>query len=333
MYNIFIVKPLVSIIVPVYNVAPYLDQCFGSLKNQTYKNLEIILIDDGSTDESKELCEKFANEDSRVVLKRQKNGGLSSARNTGLSFANGKYVTFLDSDDFITNDYVEFLYDLIKKEDALISICSRYERKENGELKNVAADYSSKTMPVKEALREMLNENGFNVSAWGKLYSRELFEKAPKVRYPVNKVHEDLGTTYKLFLKAYRSAPDKKISFGAEPKYYYNIRKESISHQEFDPRKLDIITQTDEMCDHIEALFPDLINTTNLRRMHARFSIIRQAKTARYLDPCIKFIKEHKTWISKNPEATKRDKLALASLLLGKTAFKISWHFYETFFK
>lgn len=116
------VKPLISIIVPVYNVAPYLNRCFDSLRDQTYKNLEIILIDDGSTDKSKELCEQFARDESRVVLKRQKNGGLSSARNTGLGLAKGDYVTFIDSDDFIANDYIEFLYDLIKKENALISI-------------------------------------------------------------------------------------------------------------------------------------------------------------------------------------------------------------------
>lgn len=333
MYNNLMAKPLISIIVPVYNVAPYLGRCFSSLKNQTYKNLEIILIDDGSTDESKKLCELFAKDDSRVVLKRQKNSGLSSARNTGLDLAKGEFVTFLDSDDFLSNDYVEYLYGFVEKNDALISICSQYERKENGELKNYAAGYSSKELTVEEALHEMLNEKGFHVSAWGKLYSRKLFETSPKVRYPVNKVHEDLGTTYKLFLNAFKDSPEKKIPFGAKPKYYYRIRKESISHQEFDPRKLDIIIQTDEMCDRIEELFPELKNTTQLRRMHARFSIIRQAKTARYLDPCIKYVKEHKTWISKNPEATKRDKLALASLSLGKTAFKASWRLYEAFFK
>jgi glycosyltransferase involved in cell wall biosynthesis len=326
-------KPLISLIVPVYNVEPFLGRCFESILKQTYKNLEIILIDDGSTDGCGKLCDQFANNSPNIIVKHQKNAGLSAARNTGLNLANGDYITFLDSDDYLAPDYVEYLYDLATVHDAPISVCSHYECKENGELRIFDKNASDEVFSTKTALYHMLNEQGFMLSSWGKLYRRSLFESTPKVRFPKDKLHEDVGTTYRLFLNAYKIDSDTKVVFGSQPKYCYSLRSNSITNRGFDPRKLDLISQTDTMCDEIEAIFPDLKNTTNLRRIHARFSILRQAKTGRYLDPCFAYIKEHKDWVTKNPEATKRDKLALASLKLGKPVFNFSWRIYEFLFK
>ncbi len=326
-------QPTVSIIIPVHNVAEYLPHCLNSLKNQTYKKLEIIFIDDGSTDNSGTLCDLFAKEDSRAVVKHQKNAGLSSARNAGLATATGEYVFFLDSDDFLTDDCIEYLVKLAKDSSSPIAACSHFERRSPKDLRDFNDGTKTGVLPVEQTLENMLNERGFNLQITPKLFERALFESSPKIRFPEGKLHEDVGTTYRLFLRAYEQNPTATIAYGSEPKYFYNIRENSITNRGFDPKKLDLIVQTDEMCDAIEATFPALKNTTDLRRLHARFSILRQAKTARYADPCVAYIKEHETWITKNPEAKKRDKLALASLRLGKIPFKAAWKTYELFFK
>lgn len=333
--------PLISVIVPVYNVKDYLPECLDSLQHQTYQNLEILLIDDGSTDGSATLLEAYKSLDSRAKIIHQANSGLSAARNTGLKSATGKYIFFLDSDDFLAADALEYLYKLIQKSGAALSVCSHYERKPSGELKNFNT-FKRKTgkLSVEAALFAMLNEQGFNLQATPKLFSRTLFEKTanlPEILFPVNKLHEDVGTVYKLFLRAYTFNPKAVVAYGALPKYYYNLRNSSITKRGFNLKKLDLIIQTDEMCAFVEKTFPSLNNTANLRRVHARFSILRQIvqkshktdREQRIEDTLIAYIKEHKKWVLKNPEATRRDKFALISLLIGKSFFKVAWSLYS----
>ena len=331
--------PLISIIVPIYNVKNFLPDCLDSLKKQTYKNLEIILVDDGSTDGSTLLAKAYESLDRRAKFFRKKNGGLSSARNFGLKKASGEYIFFLDSDDLLEKDAIEYLYKLIEKSGALISVMPHVERREKRKDKNFnAGEYKTGKLSVEDALRRMLNERGFNLQATGKLYAKKLFKG---VSFPENKLHEDVGTTYKTFLIAKKLDKTAKVAFGAQPKYIYNIRSSSITNKSFNAKKLELITQTDEMCDDIDRFFPNLKDTTNLRRVHARFSILRQIvqkshKTDREQkleDSLENYIKEHKTWVLKNPEAGKRDKLAFLSLSLGKSFFKLSWSLYESFIK
>ena len=334
-------SPLISLIIPVYNVEPYLSSCLDSIINQSYQNLEIILVNDGSTDGSRFLCEQYKQKDSRIILINQKNQGLSSARNTGINSATGKYLSFIDSDDEVKKDYVKYLYSLIKRASSpvKISVCPHYLKKESGELKNFnAKNFPSKTLSVPEALEKMLNENGFNLQSTSKLYFRDLFKT---IRFPEKKLHEDVGTTYRLFLEAAKSNNNAKIAFGKTPEYIYNLRSSSITNKKFNLKKLDLIELTDQMCSDLDEAYPALKDTTNLRRLHARFSILRQIihqtnktdKAKKLEKSLIHYIKENKTWITKNPKSTKRDKLALYSLLLGKNFFQFSWNLYEKFFK
>ena len=108
-------KPLISVILPIYNVAQFLPRCIESVCSQTYDNLEIILVDDGSPDDCGDICDKYAEKDNRIVVVHKQNGGLSDARNKGAEIANGEYITFIDSDDYVTDTYVEYLYSLIEK--------------------------------------------------------------------------------------------------------------------------------------------------------------------------------------------------------------------------
>lgn len=308
-------NPLVSVIVPVYNVEKYLEQCLNSILGQTYKNLEIIVVDDGSTDSSSKIINEYKKKDSRIVVISQKNQGLSAARNTGIKKAQGDYIMFVDSDDWIAPDIVEYL----RPGRADVSICSHYESSEGNNI-SFNKSFKRKSMNPKMALTAMLKENGFMVSAWGKLYKKDLFED---VLFPVNKLHEDLGTTYKLIMAS------KKIVFLPEPKYYYRQREDSIIH-EFDERKFDIIELTDEMCDKIIAIFPELKNVTNERRMRARFSLLRQIpKNHPKKRELVEFLRKNRKFITKNPEASSADKVALLLATTSTPLFKFAYKLFK----
>lgn len=320
--------PTISVIVPVYNVKPYLVDCLDSLIRQNYPKLEIILVDDGSTDGSGVDCDAYAKKDPRIRVIHQANGGLSNARNRGIKEATGTYITFVDSDDTVAPDYVQYLFTLISKHQAQVSICALQEITVKGREINYGTNYIEKVMSTEEALGRMLREDGFTVVAYAKLYKRELWNN---VSFPEKTVHEDLGTTYKVIQKCPR------IAYGPEPKYIYKKRTNSISTSEFNDQKFDIIKLTDEMCDAIDRNFPYLQNTTNLRRCHARFSVLRQIPAPKQLSAeqlaaeqeIVTYLKTHKKDVTKNPSATLRDKFAIYALLINKEFFKFCWRFYS----
>lgn len=211
-------NPLISIIVPVYNVEPYLERCVCSIVSQTYNNLEIILVDDGSPDKCSEICEKFAQSDSRIRVYHKENGGLSDARNFGVERASGEYIAFIDSDDYIAPNYIEYLLTLLKKYNADISACCMTEAYEDN------ADYrtnnkipSEQLMTGKKACRKLLGNLCYRllVTAWGKLYRSDIVKKYP---FPVGKIHEDEATTCKYYYEADRVAVGNRCLYA----YYQN---------------------------------------------------------------------------------------------------------------
>ena len=215
---------LISIVVPIYNVEKYLDDCIKSIIGQTYKNIEIILVDDGSTDRSGEVCENYAKYDKRIKVIHKENGGLSDARNEGLKIANGQYITFIDSDDYVNEEFVEILYKSIKKYNADISICnydlieekSTYRKENKKNIKDITQ------LDNKECLkRTYSNEKGMEFLAWAKLYNKDLFVKNCII-YPKGKIHEDTYTTYKLIYYS------KNIVYNDVSLYYYRKRNGSI---------------------------------------------------------------------------------------------------------
>lgn len=315
--------PLISVIIPVYNVENFLGRCFRSAAQQTYKNLEIILVDDGSTDASGKLCDQYAKYDRRVKVIHQPNGGLSQARNSGLKIAKGEYLTFLDSDDlFGNNDYLEKMYEGIVQTDSDLAICAIIEVRSGSEL-DYGQNYQTETMFPKATLERMLRERGFNVSAYAKLYHKNLWSN---VTFPEGKLHEDLGTTYKLVMNA------KRVVYLPAVKYFYVRRENSISSSSFTARKLDILDFTDEMCAEIDARYKTLKNVTDLRRIHARFSILCQIdkRTHPNLErKLITYIKTHKSYVLKNPEASLKDKVALRTVLTNRTLFRAVWRVYN----
>ena len=210
---------LISIIVPIYNVENYLRMCLDSIEHQTYSNIEVLLINDGSPDSSGEICKEYVARDSRFRYFEKENGGASDARNYGIERSNGKYLTFVDSDDWLSLTYVEDLYQAAIRNDSdtVISHYTIYNESDRNYYVHIWDDYYEKNYTSEELIMELpkLELNGYiYITSWGILFKKELFNN---VKFPKGKVIEDSWTNYKLFFKS------KKITY---------IHKEIYSHRE-----------------------------------------------------------------------------------------------------
>ena len=200
-------QSLISIIVPIYNVENYLRMCLDSIEHQTYSNIEVLLINDGSPDSSGEICQEYVARDSRFYYFEKENGGLSDARNYGVARAKGKFLTFIDSDDWVEATYIEDMYQAALKNDSeiVISNYAQFDVKENHYLIHVWDDYYEETYEGEELINKLplleLRDYSF-VTSWGILFSRSLFDN---IRFPKGKLTEDSRTNYKLFAKSSRS--------------------------------------------------------------------------------------------------------------------------------
>ncbi|OFN97223.1 glycosyl transferase [Streptococcus sp. HMSC074B11] len=230
-------EDLVSIVVPVYNVENYLKKSIESILNQTYKNIEILLVDDGSTDSSGQICDSFSKVDPRIRVFHKANGGLSDARNFGIKQMEGRYVAFIDSDDYISKDYVWKLYSSIKNNDSEVSICSFSLVDEKGEkIKDELLDSGEECLSGKQILEKVLTADGYRyVVAWNKLYRSTLFEK---FQFKIGKLYEDEFLNYPLFWEC------QKVSIVEEPLYLYVQREGSIVQSNM---TLEKIKMKDEM--------------------------------------------------------------------------------------
>lgn len=314
--------PLISVILPVYNVERYLDRCMESVMHQTYKNLEILLIDDGSTDLSGTICEKYATIDDRVRVIHQKNQGLSAARNKGIIESKGEYITFVDSDDYISCDMIEYLLFLILRFHCRMSLCSHTIVFSKSGKKKSLGDGRETKLSAHDALLSMLYHGNVDTSAWAKLYKCDLFKT---IRYPEGKLFEDIGTTYKLFIES------ENIACGFNSKYIYNIRSNSIVTTNFSPRKLELLEMTDQMAENVNKIFPDLKNATLRRRVYARFSTLNQMlylndeENIIIRNKIIKFIKTNALKVISDPLTPKRDKCAIICIFISFKFYKDVW--------
>lgn len=242
-------EPLVSIIIPVYNVEKYLKRCVDSVLSQTYKTLEIILVDDGSTDNCGKICDAYLSCDTRIYVIHKKNGGLSDARNYGIKAAHGDYVFFLDSDDWIRNDCIQVLikHAIEKKADVVISkyITVSDESKPHTKKNHV----SVVTLDKITALSCLLYQKNFSTSAWGKLYKISIIEK---FAFPVGKLFEDVETIFKVIESS------EQIVFLNEILYYYFGRTNSITKSDFDIRKMDYVDACTNVYKYVHNHYPQL---------------------------------------------------------------------------
>lgn len=257
--------PLVSVVIPVYNVESYLHECVKSVVEQTYTNIEIILVDDGSTDNSGTLCDEFALSDSRICVFHKKNGGLSDARNYGIRRSRGSLISFIDSDDYVSSDYIMHLYQALvrgKTDIAATSICIFHDGELPKQDKHNTAVFH--VYDACDALEDMLYMRHLEPNAFPKIYKRELFDT---IQYPVGKLYEDIATTAKLIDKA------GKIAYLNAKDYYYRIRPNSIQTASFNPKKLDLLDQLNVVKSIVQTTYPSIINAYYSKEQSALFNL------------------------------------------------------------
>ena len=217
-------EPLVSIVIPVYNVGAYLSECLESLMNQTYRNIEMVVIDDGSTDDSSVICDQYAEKDSRIRVFHQNNHGMSHARNRGITLARGDYLQFIDSDDWMEINAIETLVHTMQQSQADIVTAGLF------------ADYTDKTVISANKREQITIVKGQEILrtfydgvirdlAWNKLYRIDVFKE---IRFPVDRYYEDIATTWKIMKNL--SETDGVIVVLPDYLYHYRVRKGSISH-------------------------------------------------------------------------------------------------------
>jgi glycosyltransferase involved in cell wall biosynthesis len=243
-------SPAISIIVPVFNVEAFLEDCINSILAQSFENFELILVNDGSTDLSGEICNEFSRIDKRVKVIHKEYGGVSSARNVGVQLAQGEYIGFVDSDDRIDKEMYKELYQLCNDTSSDISIC-QLGREINGKLVNSHEEKYSLEMDHVEALRQLFKGNLYRFSLCNKLFKKNCFEN---VQFPEGRIHEDLATTYKLFVNS------RKAIFTNYIGYIYVKRENSILTSLFNERRLDAFLGWDEILRFVHERYPNLSN-------------------------------------------------------------------------
>ena len=320
----------ISIIVPVYNVEDYLKKCLSSIINQTYKNIEIILIDDGSTDKSGMICDEYALIDNRIFVIHKENGGVSDARNVGIKEATGEWITFIDSDDFVDDNYIEYLLSLVTENEADISIATYTYLTAKKQITHANGELA--IMSDEEAIRRMLLNDGFDMGPWAKLYRSEYFFD---ILFPVGKLFEDSITTYKVVSKA------KKVVFSSKSIYYYVNRSTSTVNSSFNIKKFDLIEMNKLNEDFINKKYPNLTNEAKRRVIWSYFSTLNQVMASKDKEIIDKYTPKLKADIIDNGKfilfksiIPKRDKIGYLILrLLGVKMYSKLWKIYINIFK
>lgn len=311
-------QALVSVIVPVYNVEQYLDQCVQTICNQDYDNLEIILVDDGSADSSGMMCDQWNIRDNRIKVIHKANGGLSDARNTGIKNARGEYLCFIDSDDLVTKDLISHLYQIINEYNAGISACGIAHLYEAHEL-TIKPEWQTRLLTADDAICEMLYQTTFLVPACGKLYRRSCFEG---VSFPVGMRFEDAAVMGDLFEAA------GKIAVSSKQGYIYRHRANSITTSKFSASDLDIIKIANKYLCRYEN------SSVNLRHAAVAFAVtsylrvcLNAPEDEKYSDvvaSCEEYIRQHWIEVTTDSHARKKARIGAALFaLIGKRIRRI----------
>ena len=240
----------ISVIVPVYKVEAYLDRCVQSIANQSYRNLEIILVDDGSPDNCPALCDAWSERDSRIKVVHKQNGGLSDARNAGMAIATGEFMGFVDSDDWIAPDMYQHLYDLLEADGGSdIAACGVEMVWEDGTPSRMLTKSGCCVLDQEDAMRAIIEESWLKQPVWYKLYKTALICDIP---FPVGKYHEDVFWSYQAVARA------QKVSVSDKTGYYYFQRSGSIMGEGYSLKRLDALEAMVSRCRFVTEQFPEL---------------------------------------------------------------------------
>ena len=307
-------KPLVSVVVPVYNIEKFVSKCLNSLRVQTYDKIEIIVVDDGSTDKSGEICDETAKLDERVKVLHQKNKGLSGARNAGIRAAKGEFVCLVDGDDYVRENFVEEMARKVRDGVGVI-IC--------GYNSTIPEDVT--TTGEKATIKLLTKQENMEIVAWNKMYRRGLISN---FKYPEGENYEDTLTTYKILAAA------KKVSYVPKSLYEYLERAGSImSGSKAEKRLLAREKAAREATEYFKGR-ADLRDAAEIALLTANFAFadfaIQKKIDEKYFEKCWKFVRENKNKLMKNQFMTAKLKLYVKMMTKGNgrlyRAFRIMKH-------
>lgn len=310
--------PLVSVIVPVYNVENYLDRCVESLVSQTLKDIEIILIDDGSTDNSPALCDDWAQRDSRIRVVHKENGGPSEARNLGVALAQSEWIGFVDSDDYVTTEMYQVLYEAVMRNDADIATCGTYSVYNDHVV--LSSETGSYTLTGVEALKETLVGDKLRIWLVVKLYAKKILLNAP---LPVGRTYEDAYIQADLYTQA------KTVAVDSRPQYYYWHREGTITTEAFTSKTMDIVFAFEHVFETVMQKCPELKTEAEFRLYWSRFVALDKMLLTRGVGKCaeekavVAYLRAHSADIQANPYIGRGRKLAMRVLNLSVRAYKL----------
>ena len=256
-------EEIISVIIPVYNVDKYLEECLTSVSRQTYTNLEIIMVDDGSNDLSGEICEQWCKKDSRFHVIHKENNGLSSARNAGLRVATGEFIAFVDSDDVIHCDMLLRLYEIIAKTQCSICCCDVEQGTVFKDTEEIGEESLIKMYTPEQAFREIIEGTDVFITVWNKLYKKDAIEG---IYFPEGRCHEDEFWSCRVIDRAVRIASVNRKLYG------YRQRENSIMNSRYSVRRLDLLDARVERQQIFERQYPELVR---LGKCDLRFECIR----------------------------------------------------------
>lgn len=336
-------KPLISIVIPIYGVETYLKRCLDSVSCQTYRELEVILVDDGSPDKCGEIADAYAAKDNRFKVIHKANGGLSDARNVGMEAATGEFLFFLDSDDVIHENAIEELYSICSDNKADIAISSLYnfiesdyehDDKRNTDIKRhfskdeigigIRNNYSVEYMDQIYAMKRILCPGGIGHEAPGKLYRLALWDG---IQFPVGELYEDYFTTYKVILKA------KKIGILSEPIYGYRVREGSIMQSRIKEKNLSLIKISQEVTDNISTMVPELAKYAKYLQIRTNLKLLEGILNTgidsfpEAQNQILDLVNNEGKIFLKADYVRRSDKIKIRSLMMGKRLFLLMYWF------
>lgn len=316
-------KPTISVIIPVYNVKNYLDACMECVCKQTYKNLEIVIIDDGSNDSSGQMCDIWAKKDCRIRTVHKKNGGLSDARNSGIDIATGDYILFVDSDDLMSERLIEHLYKIIEKTDADIAICDAVHCYP-GQAFIYVDETVCRILSSEEAMCEMMYQTSFLYAAWAKLYRRELFDN---LKFPVGLLFEDVAIMYKVFAKA------NLIVYSNAKLYGYLHRANSITTSKFSRKNCDILSICNEQLSFAQAysrkVYEAALSYQIVGALRIYLNAPRTIEFKKDLSECESIIKKNGNRVLRNVNCRKKLKISIILFRINKHILRIIYAYID----
>lgn len=310
----------ISIIVPVYRVEEYLAQCVDSILSQTYRDFELLLIDDGSPDSCGEICEEYARKDGRIKVFHIKNGGSSAARNFGLQHASGKYITFIDSDDWVEPDMLEYLLGILEKFNAQVATCGAFLNYENKEI----AEYEAKDavlLSSKESFKKLIYHQTFTNYACSKLYSRDLFSET---HFPPKILNgEDFVGVSKVLFKA------ERIAHSTVAKYHYRQRLDSAVRGSDFKKRSGVVQAVQMIGEQAVKIYPDLAPGFVYLYTEANLQMIDNAPDIQRARPYLKNIRPYFLQVIADRNVVSRYKRKLLVVCMGLRLYQVLRRIYQ----